>query len=108
MRSLMDDLRLIAAKAYMSKERAAAYEAAMKALSTPGCLVRVTFTSMNQIMETCAPLEHALKCAMVFDEERTRAHTKRGKTVFELTNGSGIEFAFDVAKCKENLKKENL
>lgn len=97
MKTIMDELRLVVAKAYLSPERAAAYEAAMEALSVPNSLIRVTFTDVRQILETAAPLEFALRKAGVFDEAKSLENQRRGDTTFELTNGSGIEFKIDTS-----------
>lgn len=100
----------------MSPIRKAAAEAAIRAINDPGCLVRVTFTNADQIVETVAVIEHILSKEKVLDLEKSKISILGRPPVLEMKNGSGIEFVSDykkitssfVEKLETMMKREGL
>jgi hypothetical protein len=91
----------------LTPNRRAAAEACLRAINEPGCLVRVTFTDVmsDQALETSGVIEHVLRIQGLFDAEKTRKNFAAGNKMFELTNGSAIEFALDVEAAKKAFKE---
>jgi hypothetical protein len=85
-------------KAKLSPEAYAAYDAVVKAMQVPDSLIKITFTSVEQLSSTLWSLLHLIREMGVLDNEKTLPEPALGQwPILELVNGSGIQLVIERA-----------